>query len=97
MDRIIFFIRVISLLDELFYADIKPFSTIIMKKGWKKRFDKMWFAPDSTIMNWSGLFKEQSFIEKLFGTGEWRNNTEEHLKKDVGDLVKSFIEYENTI
>lgn len=68
-----------------------------MKDGWEKRFDEMWFSPNSTIMNWSGLFKEQSFIESLFGLGGWRSTIAQSLKKELANLVKSFIKSEEKV
>lgn len=84
----------IPILAQLFDAGIKTFITIIMKKGWENRFDKLWFDPESTILNWDGLFKERSLAEKLVGLGEWRGSIGNTLKEELSVLIKSFIKSE---
>ena len=53
--------------------------------SWQGEFDEMWYDPQSTIMNWEGLFRKQS----------WRDgdrNIEDSLKKDLAEvMVKPFI------
>lgn len=50
-----------------------------MKKGWEKRFDARWFAKpeETTIMNWEGLFKDESMGN--------------YLKTELANIVKEFI------
>ena len=70
-----------------------------MKKGWEKRFDKMWFAKpeDTTVMNWEGLFQERTWTEKILGIREWRNTIEQSLKEQLADMIKDFIKSEEAV
>jgi gas vesicle protein len=57
----------------------------------KKEFETFWFDSQSTIMNWEGLFKEQTFIDRIMGIGDWRANIEQHLKKYLFDFIWDFL------
>lgn len=70
-----------------------------MKKGWEKRFDEMWYDPMTTLTNWSGLFKEPGIVEQVVGSimgvhSYSASETEQMLKKSVGDFIKIWIKSE---
>jgi hypothetical protein len=65
-----------------------------MKKGWEKRFDKMWFAPhdQTTMMNWEGYICSSGSL--LFGGYRSAEQNERDLKWELSRLIKDFIKSE---
>ena len=71
-----------------------------MKRGWEKRFNKMWFAPkgETTLMDWTGIIKgNEGFFDSLFGNYRSADTTEQYLKESLARLIKEFIKSEEVL